>query len=96
MHAAGVEPTSVNTRLPVGHHDAREKQRQGNPERQTENTRQPPPPFHGRQIPGPRQQVPWIAGTDDVPLEALASGSLYPVGQDAGALKLAPPQADGG
>jgi len=42
-------------------------------------------------IPGPRHRIPWINGQDDVPLEALANGALYPVGQAGGLKRVVPP-----
>jgi hypothetical protein len=45
-------------------------------------------------IPGPRHRVPWVSVEDKVPLESLANGVLYPIGQ-AGGLKLMVPPEEG-
>jgi hypothetical protein len=47
-------------------------------------------------IPGPRQPIPWRADVDDAPLEVLANGGIYPIGQDDGRPKLAQPADAGG
>ena len=43
-------------------------------------------------IPGPRHPVPWMDDEDKMPLESLANGGLYPIGQAGGLKRVVPPQ----